>query len=281
MGTIEVPDSVISAIREGRTPKPDVLATAELAAIAAMKRTDELIPYCHSVDLEEASVECELHAGHIEVTASAAAVHRTGVEMEALTAVSVCLLNLYDLLKPLGLDLEIGSVRLVSKSGGLSERIPTSSSAQVIVVSDRVSAGTYQDKSGQRLNEALSEWGFTVAAPVVVPDELEQIQTAVRASACDFIALTGGTGVAPRDVTPEAVRPLIDQELPGIPEAFRSYSGERFPLAYLSRTVCGFSGEQLILCLPGSPGAIEDASKCLLPLIIHALSVKRESSGGN
>ena len=144
----------------------------------------------------------------------------------------------------------------------------------MLTVSDRVSRGVADDRSGDALDELLREDGYTVARRVV-PDDVERIATAIRelAAAADLVLTTGGTGVAPRDVTPEATRTVLDRDAPGIPEALRRDSLEKTPHGLLSRGVAGVAGSTLVVNLPGSPGGARDGYAVLRPALPHALEL--------
>lgn len=144
----------------------------------------------------------------------------------------------------------------------------------VITVSDRAARGEYPDRSGPLLVEALTALGASVSA-AVVPDDEQAIQAAVtdaRDGGARLIITTGGTGLGPRDVTPEAVAPLLDRHIPGIAEALRAAGAAATPMAALSRGVAGTIGTALVITLPGSPGAVRDAVAVLTPLAPHALA---------
>ena len=133
--------------------------------------------------------------------------------------------------------------------------------AVVITASNRASAGVYADTSGEILAAGLTKLGYELKDPIVIPDNISQIQAAIELSLAgkvDLIVTTGGTGVSPHDVTPEATAPLIKKLLPGIPEAFRAYSRGRVPTTDLSRGLAGVTGSSLIINLPGSPGGVKD-----------------------
>lgn len=149
--------------------------------------------------------------------------------------------------------------------------------ALVITVSDRSSRGERPDTSGPLLASLLRELGLEVGDPVVVPDEVPAIQTLLRegALAYDLVVTTGGTGLTPRDVTPEATRPLLDSEVPGIAEALRHRNAERVPTAVLSRGLAGTMGRVLVVNLPGSAGGVRDGVAVLAPVLDHALSQLR------
>ncbi|WP_370275994.1 molybdenum cofactor biosynthesis protein B [Georgenia sp. SYP-B2076] len=147
----------------------------------------------------------------------------------------------------------------------------------VITVSDRCSRGEAEDRSGPLAAALLAEVGVA-AAVVVVPDGAESVRAAVRGALDDgarLVLTTGGTGVGPRDATPEGTRPLLARELPGVAEAIRARGAAAVPFAVLSRGLAGIAagaaGEALVVNVPGSPGAVRDAVAVLAPLVPHVL----------
>jgi molybdenum cofactor synthesis domain-containing protein len=149
-------------------------------------------------------------------------------------------------------------------------------SAHVITVSDRVSAGTMSDGSGPALVAALKQAGFSVSGPEVVPDSRERITEVIIAAAsggADVVVTTGGTGVGPRDVTPQATAALLDFEVPGIGEEMRRAGAASTPLAALSRAMAGVRGRTLIINVPGSVRGATESLAAVMPLLAHAVDL--------
>ena len=150
--------------------------------------------------------------------------------------------------------------------------------AQVITVSDRSSRGEREDVGGPLLAELLRGLGFEVGEVVLVPDEVEAVQAALRSAvelSPDLVVTTGGTGLAPRDVTPEATAPLLDRLVPGIAEALRARGAQAVPTAALSRGLAGTMAGTLVVNLPGSTGGVRDGVAVLAPLVEHAVAQLR------
>jgi molybdenum cofactor synthesis domain-containing protein len=156
----------------------------------------------------------------------------------------------------------------------------------ILTVSDRASRGEYEDKAGPLIAEIVrAELGGDIAQAVIVPDEIEQIAAALRRFCddldLDLVLTTGGTGFAPRDVTPEATRAVVQREAPGLAEAMRAASLRVTPHAMLSRAVAGIRGRTLIVNLPGSPKAVRENLETILPALPHAVELMRDVKGAN
>lgn len=147
-----------------------------------------------------------------------------------------------------------------------------------ITISDRASAGVYEDLSGPEIERVLCDFFGSLVKfeSAVVPDEVPLISAALRKfadeMACDLVVTTGGTGIAPRDVTPEATRPVLEKELPGFGEAMRMQSLAKVKTAILSRALAGTRGRTLIINLPGKPSAVRECLEILGPAIREAVA---------
>jgi len=150
------------------------------------------------------------------------------------------------------------------------------SNAQVITISDGAFHGQREDASGAALVKLLSRNGFEVDGPQVVPDEVERIREAVMTAVergVDLVVATGGTGLGPRDVTPQAISTLIDYEVPGIGEAMRRAGAGSTPMALLSRSMAGVRKRTLIISVPGSPKGATESLEAVMPVVGHAIQL--------
>ncbi|WP_222269087.1 MogA/MoaB family molybdenum cofactor biosynthesis protein [Modestobacter marinus] len=156
--------------------------------------------------------------------------------------------------------------------------LPPDPRAVVVTASNRAAAGVYADRSGQVLAEGLRALGFSVDGPHVRPDDLGRLEEVLReavASGADVVLTTGGTGLSPTDVTPEATRAVLEREAPGIAEAVRRAGEQEVPTSVLSRGIAGVAGRTLIVNLPGSTGGVRDGLAVLGPLLPHVVSQLR------
>jgi molybdopterin adenylyltransferase len=150
------------------------------------------------------------------------------------------------------------------------------SNAHVVTVSDGAFHGHREDKSGPVLVDVLSRAGFEVGGPEVVPDEVERISEAVTAAVArgvDLVVSTGGTGLGPRDVTPQALSTILDYEVPGIGETMRRAGADSTPMAALSRSMAGVRERTLIISVPGSPKGAAESLEAVMPIVGHAIQL--------
>lgn len=269
-------------VRDRKVPKGDPLEVARVAAVQAVKNTPLLIPYCHPIPIEHVGVSFGVERTRIDVTVTVKAVARTGVEMEALTGAAAAVLTLYDMLKMVDATMSIGEIRLVEKRGGKSDLRPAEGPplrAAVVVFSDSVAAGRAHDTSGALIVRRLRDLGVETTDPEVLPDGRESVTRAVRRLAddagLDLIVTTGGTGIGPRDLTPEGLDDVIERRIPGVEEAIRSHGQQRTPLAMFSRATAGIRGRTVIVALPGSERGASDGLDAILPALLHAFPVMR------
>jgi molybdenum cofactor synthesis domain-containing protein len=160
----------------------------------------------------------------------------------------------------------------------VSAPLPDGARAVVVTASNRASAGVYEDRSGQALAEGLRALGFAVEGPHVRPDDVDALEAVLReavAGGADVVLTTGGTGLSPTDVTPEATRRVLERDAPGLAEAVRRYGEGKVPTSVLSRGVAGTAGRTLVVNLPGSTGGVRDGLAVLAPLLPHVVSQLR------
>jgi cyclic pyranopterin phosphate synthase len=336
-GKLATTSEVVHLVRADGLPKADVLATARIAGISAAKRTSELIPLCHSLALSSVTIDFGFAEAAITIRATAKTRGKTGVEMEALTAVAVAGLTLHDMVKAADPAATLTSVRLLEKTGGKrgawtrtdaertapsssrAERTAPSSSraertispssraertispsfcaqrsavaepaplapssqrtraATVLVASTSAAEGSRPDTTGEIIAEWLARRGFAATRRIAADAGIAAGVSEALAERPAVLITTGGTGVSPTDATPEATRPHLDRELPGIADAIRAAGAAKTPFAALSRGLAGVSGRTLVVNLPGSPGGVKDGLAVLDPILDHLLA---QISGG-
>ena len=301
-GSIYVGDIAFSHISNRTLPKGDVLALCTVAGILGVKKTADLLPLCHPLTLDHIQVTPVLDEINksILVFCRVETHSKTGVEMEALTGVQAALLCIYDLSKMITLDLELKGSRLLVKVGGKSgvwispKGIPDqtpghlinfltpekklgilkSISTGVITLSDRASSGEYEDLSGQELQLWCKQEEAILTMSEVIPDEPERLVESIKnlsLKGAQLILCTGGTGISPRDQTPETINKLCHKMIPGIGEYLRLQSSQFTKHAWSSRMSAGVYEQSLVISLPGSPKAVIQCMNILRPLLSHLL----------
>ncbi|HOB57724.1 MAG TPA: bifunctional molybdenum cofactor biosynthesis protein MoaC/MoaB, partial [Rhodoglobus sp.] len=278
-GRFETTQEVLALVRADGLPKADVLATARIAGIQGAKRTSELIPLCHPIALTSVSVDFTLSDDWIEITATAKTTGKTGVEMEALTAVAIAGLTLHDMTKAVDPQSVLGEIQLIEKTGGRTRPEVVPGTAAVLVASTRAAAGTRDDTTGPAIAAWLAERGYRASVTVVADADVASALDPIIAAGPAVVITTGGTGMSPTDRTPEATAALLDRELPGIPEAMRARGLAHTPKAALSRGVAGTVGGTVIVNLPGSTGGVRDGLAVLDELLEHL--VAQVAGGGD
>lgn len=271
-------NETIVAIENDSVPKGNVFAMSKAAGLLGVKKTPELLPDCHPMPIEFTSVDYDIDGLEIRITVTVKTIYKTGVEVEAMHGASIVALNMYDMLKPIDKGIEIQHIKLLNKKGGKTSypvRDVSGLKAGIIVCSDTLSKGEGTDKSGQVIFERMTAFGLQTNQPIIIPDDLKTIQEKVKAftTNCDLVIVTGGTGLSPRDQTPEAIIPLLEKRLVGAEETIRRYGQDRMPYAMFSRSVVGTIGACLVLALPGSSKGVDESIDTVFPELFHSFKV--------
>ncbi len=300
-GRIIVGKEVFSKILAKTMPKGDPLSLAETAAILGAKKTADIIPLCHPLGLDHVRVAITTeNEDAFRVYCLATTTAKTGVEMEALSAVSAALLTIWDLSKPVYADLKIEDICLLQKTGGKSglwrtkQEVPPiiqdyfkldknltplkNYKAAVITMSTRASQGIYEDLSGAYLQEKLQQWGAEIDFYQVIADDKEKLKVTLKEQKADLIFITGATGLGPEDCTPEALEEIMDKKVPGLAEYLRIKGSQFTERSWLSRQNAAVVNGNLVIALPGSLKAVKENLSLLEPLLLHSLKMLRGAS---
>lgn len=269
----------IDAINNKTVPKGDVFAMCKAVGLLGVKNTPLILADCHPLPIEYTGIDYEVNGLEITIKVTIKTIYKTGVEVEAMHGASVVALNMYDMLKPIDKGVEIHHIKLLNKKGGKSDykdKFRKDLTAVVVVCSDTISAGQKEDKAGKAIIEKLEECNVKVSDYIIIPDEKEQIQAKAKhytQQGVNMIIYTGGTGLSNRDVTPEALKPLLTRDIPGIEEAIRNYGQDRMPYAMLSRSVAGTIDNTLVLALPGSTNGAKESMDAIFPSVLHVFQI--------
>lgn len=277
-GRLHARPEVIQRITNRQIPKGDVLDTARSAGIQAAKRTADWIVFCHSLPIDWVEVRFQTAEDRVDVIAEVRAIWKTGVEMEAMTAASAALLNIYDMVKPVQDDIYIGRITLAEKTGGKSDYADTFDPplrAALLLVGDRNRPQEKFDRLREQLTEHLAEQPVepVICEQHTAEDESrieERLRELCDEEQVDLVLTCGGTGLGSRDRIPEITACVREREVPGVAEALRDYGHQRTPYAMLSRQQCGLRGHTLLINLPGSTGGLKESLDALFPGLLHA-----------
>ena len=271
-------EQTIEAVLNNKVPKGNVFEMSKTAGLFAAKKTSDVIPDCHPLPIEFTAITFDVRGLEIHIFTEIHTIYKTGVEVEAMHSASVVALTMYDMLKPIDKNIEIKSIKLVDKKGGKSDIKDTAEGVKsaVIVCSDTISAGKKEDKAGKAIIAHLEKLNIENQEYKIIPDEILEIQSNVKrliSEGKNLVIITGGTGLSKRAVTPEASKPLLDREIPGVAEQIRAYGQDRTPYSMLSRSVVGTIGEALVMALPGSTKGASESMEAIFPAILHIYKI--------
>jgi molybdenum cofactor biosynthesis protein MoaC len=271
--------ATIVAIKENMVPKGNVFEMSKAAGLLGVKNTPLILPDCHPLPIEATKIDYEVEGLEIKIIVTVKTIYKTGVEVEAMHGASVIALNMYDMLKPIDKNVEIHQIKLLKKTGGKSDVLTqekNSLSAAIVICSDSISKGINKDKTGVALKEKLQQLHIKVQDFVVIPDNIEEIQKQAigfQSKGTDIIIFSGGTGLSPNDVTPEALEVIIDRRIPGIEEVIRNYGQQRTPFSMLSRSIAGMIKNSLVVAVPGSVKGATESLDAIFPAAKHIFKV--------
>lgn len=257
----------------------NVLASVRVAVELAVKNSATVIPGVHAALFDAITISEQRNDEVLIFELSLKAIHKTSLDKQALYGVYVAGISLSQLLSDKG-SVQLGSPKIVkSKSPYQTDKrmYPSGISAAVVVCSDSISQGTKSDAAGKAVIEVLQDYNVQVNHYRVIPDEKADIRACVKELSKDqqLLIFTGGTGLSFRDVTPEALEPLLERRIPGIEEAIRSYGQKRVPYAMLSRSVVGTVGNCLIMAIPGSTNGARESMQAVFPHLLHVFKILR------
>ena len=281
--TLHAPKNINELLKASLADKGNALEISRVAGIMAAKKTWETIPFCHQIPMTHVEITFEVKGESIEIFASCTTIAATGCEVEAMTAVSISALTLYDMLKPHTAQIRISDIHLLSKKGGKSDRqkrLDPPVKVAILVTSNAVLSEKKQDTAGQIVLEHMKNAsGIVVQKYEILGDNYEEIGARISdfvANNIDLILTVGGTGLVHSDVTVKVVASKLDKEIPGIMEAGRSYGQRRTPVAMISRGIAGLIEKSLIITLPGSTKGARQTIDALFPSVLRIVKGQRK-----
>jgi cyclic pyranopterin phosphate synthase len=259
---------------EENNPKTDVITAAKVAGIQAAKRTSEFIPFHHGNALNWVELNFSSGEDHIKIESTVKAVTRSGLEMEALTAVSVAALTMLDICKDYDQEVNIQEIKIVhkvSKKKMLTVKTPIK--VGVIVISDRITAGLADDEVGQLLQSGFANAGYHANNYSVISNDsdklIEKVQEWLEQN-IELIITTGGNGIGPRDITLTSLEPFFDFRMEGLEQTLHSIAQVNNSGFYIDRLAAGKIGKTIVICLPIDADLAQDALNVILPNIHRA-----------
>jgi cyclic pyranopterin monophosphate synthase len=277
---VRVSPDTITHIHRDEADLARVMYDARTAALLAVRHIGFILVDRPVTPPSSVQAHVELGADHLAITVSVAT-HGAGAEVQALAGASAGALALFAALRPHDATCQLEAAVVLTPEA----RVDTTDTggqalrAAVLVMSDSIAAGTKADTSGRLIKHHLEALDVDVVDYRIIPDDEAGIVATLRAYAdeqkIDLVMTTGGTGLSPRDRTPEAMSQVIEREAPGITEAARAYGQERTPFAMLSRGRSGVRGDTLIVNLPGSRRGVAESLEALMPWLLHAFRIMR------
>lgn len=279
---ISTPD-VIQRVKDRTVPKGDVLEVARSAGIQAGKRTFEWIVFCHSMPIDWIEISYQFEEESITFIAEVEAIWKTGVEMEAVTAVMAAMLNAYDMLKPLDAEIILTDIQLLEKRGGksdLTDLFDPPIGAMLLSVDTDKKEGRRTDRAAKVIREFLKKEPVNLRSEEHLNEEYDTVKERLiqltDQKEAEWIIICGSTGPAPKDVVPNVVREICDRELTGVTHAVNQYGLERTPYAMISDQVAGIRNGVLIIALPGSSRGASESMHALFPGVLHIFKSLRK-----
>lgn len=277
-GKILIPADCAQRLKKKNLDKGDAIEAARIAAIMAAKNTSSIIPLCHPLPLHWVTPQFDISDHQVDIRCEVGTVAPTGVEMEALAAVSAAALTLYDMLKPYaGMNMSIEAIKLTEKRGGKSDfsrKLRRPARLSILLASNKVASGKKQDKSGQLLSTAFKNAGFDIHQYQVLQESTPEIRAFISeqvTAGVDLIVTAGSTGAAKDNVMMDAIGNMIERDMPGISETIRHHGQNRTPYAMISSGRSGYIGKSLVVMLPGSKKAVEESLDSILPGLVHLI----------